>query len=130
MKVGKLGYGYVALTSFMYLFFAIWCTLMPGSTSKAIGFSFPLSSGLSEYFVVYGGFELSLAIFGIWACFKKEWIEPTLILFVIQFCCLAVFRIATLTFLDGDLSYAKVVGGLEVSFAFLGLFVLWMNRKV
>lgn len=53
---------YLACAGLIYLYLAIWCSLDPVATSKAVGFERVGASGNSEFLTVYGGLEFGLAL--------------------------------------------------------------------
>lgn len=54
---------YLYFNAVLYTVFALWCTIAPAQTAKAVGYDALSRSGESEYLVVYGGLQLGLAIF-------------------------------------------------------------------
>jgi hypothetical protein len=53
---------YLYLNAFLYLVFAVWCTVKVASTSSGVGYLAMSSGGHSEYLVIYGGLQLGLAL--------------------------------------------------------------------
>jgi len=54
---------YLYFNAALYGAFALWCTLRPGETSRAIGYQGLTAGGESEYRVIYGGLQVGLALF-------------------------------------------------------------------
>ena len=52
---------YLYLNALLYGLLAVWCTLLPETTSSAVGYQVLSKSGQSEYLVIYGGLQLGMA---------------------------------------------------------------------
>jgi len=53
---------YLTIVGVLYLSLAVWCSIDPAFTSKAVGFELIGGSGQSEFLTVYGGLEFGIAI--------------------------------------------------------------------
>jgi hypothetical protein len=53
---------YLWFNALLYAVFAVWCTLRPAATARALGYGALERGGQSEFLVVYGGLQLGLAI--------------------------------------------------------------------
>ena len=51
------------INAVLYVGFAVWCTLLPDTTSRFVGLGFSNPNGRSEYLVVYGGLEAGMGVF-------------------------------------------------------------------
>ncbi len=76
----------------MYLGLAIWCSVDPATTSDKVGFQLRPGSGQSEFFVIYGGLELSLALFFLAPLIWSEFLKGSLMACIVLHACLVVFR--------------------------------------
>jgi len=61
---------YLWINAVLYAALALWCTLMPLQTSRAIGFVELSASGRSEYAVIYGGMQFGFAFLFAWAAWS------------------------------------------------------------
>lgn len=57
---------YLWVNAVLYALLAVWCMLMPATTSQSIGFTELSSSGQSEFIVIYGGMQLGFAFLFAW----------------------------------------------------------------
>ena len=53
---------YLYLNALLYGLLAVWCTLLPETTSSAVGYQVLSKSGQSESLVIYGGLQLGMAV--------------------------------------------------------------------
>lgn len=109
--------GFLWLNALMYVAFAAWCTLLPTKTSEAIGFAFTKASGKSEYITVYGGLEMGLALFFLFAALSPSLRTAGLLFALLLYGCLALWRIGTVLTLDGLGAFPYAMLSIEVSFA-------------
>lgn len=63
---------YLYFNAALYAMLAVWCTLMPGQTSAAVGFQVLDKSGQSEYLVIYGGLQLGMAFLFAWFAWTAQ----------------------------------------------------------
>lgn len=66
-----LGTAYTAL--------AVWCVARPEQTARSIGLSLLPGSGQSEYQTVYGGLQLGLGLFFLWAGWRGDAVDSALL---------------------------------------------------
>ncbi len=83
---------FLAIVGLAYLLLAAWCAVLPGTTSQAIGFNLKPGSGQSEYFVIYGGLQLAIAMLFLWPLYKSDSVAFSLLACVIIHGCIVVFR--------------------------------------
>lgn len=91
---------YLALNAVVYLGLGLWCTLDPGGTSRAIGFTFAKAAARSEYVTVYGGLEVGMGLFFALAAWHEPVRHAGLWFALLTYGCLALFRIGTLLAYD------------------------------
>jgi hypothetical protein len=58
---------YLYLNGALYALFALLCTVNREGTSRRLGYLTMNASGRSEYLVIYGGLQIGLSIFFLWA---------------------------------------------------------------
>ena len=100
---------FLAVVGSVYLALAIWCSVAPERTAKAVGFELTGGSGRSEFLVVYGGLELALGIaFLIPLIRKKMDPRPALQLCTLVHGCLVAFRSLSFALFDdiGSTTYS------------------------
>jgi hypothetical protein len=85
---------YLYFNAFIYAAFALWCSLDPTQTARAVGYETLSRSGLSEYLVVYGGLELGLAFFFVW-CARKGMQRAGLAFSLALYAPIVVYRLVT-----------------------------------
>ena len=87
---------YLYLNAALYALFALWCTLAPGPTAGAIGYTTLTAGGRSEYLVVYGGLELGLAI-AFWMLARNPaWNRAGLVVAAALYAPIVAYRAVTL----------------------------------
>ncbi len=101
---------FLATLGTAYILLAAWCSLLPASTSKAVGFDLQMGAGQSEYLVIYGGLQLALGFLFLWPMFRQEVAQFSLGACVLVHACLVFFRSL------GFVLYAGI-GGLTVGLA-------------
>ncbi len=87
---------YLGIVGILYFGLAIWCSLDPVTTSKAVGFQLQGASGQSEFLTVYGGLEFGLALILIWPWLDGQSLRFSLLACTLVHGSLVVFR--TLSF--------------------------------
>jgi hypothetical protein len=85
---------FLALVGLVYVALAVWCSLAPGKTSKAVGFELRPGAGDSEFLTVYGGLELALGIVFLWPLFRPDETAWPLFVCLLLHGCLVAFRSA------------------------------------
>ena len=103
----------------MYLGFAVWCTVLPTKTAEAIGFAFSKASGKSEYVTVYGGLEMGLALFFLFAALSPSLRTAGIVFALVLYGCLALWRIGTVLTIDGLGTFPYVMLSIEVTFTLI-----------
>lgn len=83
---------FLAAVGFIYLYLACWCSLLPIQTSQLVGFDLKPGSGQSEFFVIYGGLELALAVIFLIPLIRSKQIENSLLVCLIVHACIVLFR--------------------------------------
>lgn len=111
----------------MYLALGVWCTLLPDKTAEAIGFSFAKPGGRSEYITVYGGLEFGLGVFFLLAALNPVWREAGLLLGLVLYGGLALWRTYSFLSIDGITGFPRVAFVLEVVLL-LAAILLWIRR--
>lgn len=115
---------YLYANAVLYAVFAIWQTLSPWKTAAAVGYESLSASGRSEYLVVYGGLQLGLAAFFIFAAASPLWQRAGLMLAVCLYLPIVAYRTVTVIRFWPVGSTTLVVAGLEVALLIAGAW-LW-----
>ena len=87
---------FLAIVGLLYVGLAVWCTFIPESTSKKVGFELQGGSGRSEFMTIYGGLEFALGIVFLLPLFRDELTSPVLLTCLIVHLCLVTFRSVSL----------------------------------
>lgn len=69
---------FLAVVGAAYAVLALWCALLPRSTSRSIGYELQPGGGQSEYFVVYGGLQVALGLIFLAPLLRPEYAMPSL----------------------------------------------------
>ncbi|MBL8889949.1 MAG: hypothetical protein JNL67_08215 [Planctomycetaceae bacterium] len=119
---------YLALVGAIYLYLAIWCSLDPTTTSKAVGFELIGPSGQGEFLTVYGGLEFGLAL-----VFLMPLLDPPSLRFSIASCTLvhgSLVAFRTISFLiyaaPERMTYQLAIGEWIIFLTSLGL---WLSTR-
>ncbi|MFO0903101.1 MAG: hypothetical protein U0939_08890 [Pirellulales bacterium] len=80
-----------------YLLLAAWCTAMPETTARSVGFELTKGAGQSEYLTVYGGLEFGLGLLLLEPVVRRRPTVSALQTCAVIHVCLVAFR--TLGFL-------------------------------
>lgn len=92
---------FLALVGLVYLGLAVWCTLAPAKTSRAVGFELRPGSGQSEFLTVYGGLELALGLIFLWPLLRPDEVAWPLFICLVVHACLVAFRSASFLMFQG-----------------------------
>jgi hypothetical protein len=118
---------FLALIGLIYLYLAVWCSLMPERTSRLVGFELMPGAGQSEFLVIYGGLELAMALIFLLPLLLPRQLLSSLLTCLIIHGCLVLFRSVSF-FLYPDI--ASMVRTLAISewLIFLGAAVLFWKE--
>lgn len=83
---------FLTLIGIVYLYLAVWCSLMPERTSRLVGFDLIPGSGQSEFLVIYGGLESAMALIFLLPLVRPRQLESSLLSCLIIHACLVLFR--------------------------------------
>ena len=86
---------FLAIVGVAYIILAAWCSLSPGKTSHAVGFTLQPGSGQSEFLTVYGGLQLALGIAFLWPIYRPSEVAFPLFLCLLIHASLVAFRTAS-----------------------------------
>ena len=87
---------YLWANAFIYVLFALWCTIKKEQTSFASGFTKLSKSGWSEYLVIYGGLQLGLAFFFAYLALHVELYQVGAIFAMLLYVPIVTYRIITI----------------------------------
>lgn len=107
------------INAVMYVGFAVWCTVLPTKTAGAIGFTFAKASAKSEYVTVYGGLEMGMALFFLFAALSPSLRTAGLLFALVLYGCLALWRIGTVLTMEGIGTFPYVMLSIEVTFTLI-----------
>ena len=115
---------FLALVGLMYLGLAIWCSVVPTTTSAKVGFQLEPGSGQSEFLVIYGGLELALALIFLLPFARKEFLDSSLVACALIHACLVTFRTVSFFLYDdiSSMTYKLAIG--EWTILLLSVFFL------
>jgi hypothetical protein len=111
----------------MYLALGVWCTLLPSKTAETIGFAFTKPGARSEYITVYGGMEFGLGVFFLLAALNPVWREGGLLLGLVLYGGLALWRLYTFLTIPGITGFPRIAFVLE-AVLFVAAIFLWLRR--
>ena len=83
---------FVCLVGGLYVLLGLYCSLLPGRASKAVGFQLNPGSGQSEFLTVYGGLEVGMGLVFLWPLLRPGETEFALRACLIIHACLVLFR--------------------------------------
>lgn len=87
---------YLYANAFLYLVFAVWCTVGMSRTAPAMGFAALTSGGRSEYLAIYGGLQIGLAI-AFWLLARNPaWHGPGILFALALYAPIVLFRMISL----------------------------------
>lgn len=92
---------FLAVVGLIYVGLAVWCTLAPGKTSKAVGFDLRPGAGDSEFLTVYGGLDLAMGLLFLWPLIRAEETAWPLFICLVVHACLVTFRTAGFVMFQG-----------------------------
>lgn len=91
---------FLAIVGLIYISLAAWCSLLPDTTARSVGFELTRGSGQSEYLVVYGGLQAAIGILFMWPAFQNRDLDKAVRACLIIHLSLVIFR--TISFLTFD----------------------------
>ena len=84
------------VVGFLYLLSGGWCAFAPELASGFLGFSLSNTTGLAEFFSVYGGLQVGLGLALILSSFVAEYIESALYFSWVFSTSLFLFRVISI----------------------------------
>ena len=118
---------YLYFNAVLYAVFALWCTLAPAQTAKAVGYDLLSRSGESEYLVVYGGLQLGLALFFFY-CARVGEQRIGLVLALALYAPIVAYRCVTVARQWPVAATTLGTGVLEIALLLGAAAVLWRLR--
>jgi hypothetical protein len=95
MKGRWMTRGYLAVVGLAYWALAVWCAVLPETTSASVGFDLRPGSGQSEYLTVYGGLEFGLGLVFLAPLWRPEMTRFSLLTCLAIHASLVAFRSAS-----------------------------------
>jgi hypothetical protein len=114
---------FMAIVGVIYILLAVWCSLVPQKTSKAVGLDLQPGQGQSEFLTVYGGLQIALGFVFLWPVYRPEEVNFSLFLCLTIHGCLVLFRTASF-FLYKGFSTTTYFFALTEWIVFLGAAIL------
>lgn len=104
--------GFLALVGLTYWALAVWCAVLPATTSASVGFDLRPGAGQSEFLTVYGGLEFGLGLVFLWPLWKPENTRFALTVCLAIHASLVVFRSASFLLYTGipSMTYGLAAG--------------------
>lgn len=121
---------FLALVGLAYFALSAWCVLLPERTSHSVGFSLKPGSGQSEYFVIYGGLQLAIAILFIGPTLQLTDTKSALLFCLVIHACIVLFRAISFATYSGISTTTYVLAVVEwvIFLASLGFWILNKNE--
>jgi hypothetical protein len=119
---------YLWINAFLYLIFALWMTVLPQTTSRAVGYLSLSNSGRSEFLVVYGGLQLGLALFFAWTAYQSPRHTVGLVFALFLYAPIVLYRVITVVRFSPVEKATLVVGALEVLLLVGAVTILLLGR--
>lgn len=117
---------YLLLNALIYAGFALATTLVPARIAAAVGFSLE-RDGRIEFMTVYGGMELGLALFYVWAVQAGAAEQRVALMFSLcLYAALVLYRGGAILAYGRPGTTLLAVAGLELLFLLLALW-LWLR---
>jgi hypothetical protein len=92
---------FLGIVGFAYLALALWCSLSPESTARAVGFTLTPGAGQSEFLTVYGGLEFAIGVLFLWPFVQRSDPKYPLIVCLVIHASLVAFRSLGFVLFDG-----------------------------
>lgn len=115
---------YLLVGGLITLGFGIAYLIRSSKMAAAVGIAIPSSSARADYRAIYGGAQVSIAIFFLIAAFQPGWREPgvaALALFAAGF---GIARLSSLTIEKAPREIQHLVGALELAAGLAGFVLL------
>ncbi|MFD2228764.1 hypothetical protein [Alkalimarinus sediminis] len=112
----------------LYLLSGGWCAFAPSLAASFLGFSFSNSTGLGEFFAVYGGLQVGLGAAMVISSWQPRYVEAALYFSAIFSSALLLFRVLGML-LYGSTPALAGMALLEAVIA-IGLWAAWNKSRV
>ena len=119
---------YLVVNAVLYFALAGWCTVSPGKTALAQGFTHMTGSGRAEYLAVYGGLQVGLGLFFALCAYSPRWHEAGLMFGLCVYVPLVLWRAAALLQHWPVGTTTLAVAGLE-AFMLVWAGWLWFSQR-
>ena len=120
---------FLAVVGVLYAGLAIYCAVAPNKAADTVGLDMKGGSGRSEFLTVYGGLEMGMAAFFLFAAWKPEHARSAVLACLAIHGCLVLFRSASFMMFDGigGSTYKLAVGEWVI---FLASIAVWWKGRV
>ncbi len=118
---------YLYLNGALFALFAIWCTLAPARTARALGYAALDPAGRSEYLVIYGGLQLGLAVAFFLFASNGVWHRIGLLSALSLYAGVVAYRAITLWIVGPVPALTWAVATLELALL-VAASALWLTR--
>jgi uncharacterized membrane protein HdeD (DUF308 family) len=125
----RLARGFLILTGVIILGFGIYCLFDPFILSDATGMGLSNPTALIEVTAMYGGLQISVGLYLLYASLQAERVLPALLVSVFLFAGLAGARSYGLAINAGDNGYNFVAVIYEIVSGLLALWLLQINGR-
>jgi len=120
--------GFLALVGLLYTGLSLYCAVQPGKASNTVHLNRVGPGGHSEFFTVYGGLEMGMALFFLMPLIVPSFARPALWACLLIHGCLVLFRAISLMLYQGAFAEVRSVTIGEWVVFGLSLALLLMTR--
>ena len=119
---------FLAAVGLLYAGLAIYCVVAPSRAADTVGLEMKGGSGRSEFLTVYGGLEMGMALFFLFAAWRPEHARSGVLACLVIHLCLVAFRSASFAMFDGitTSTYKLAVGEWVI---FLASIAVWWKGR-
>lgn len=119
---------FLFIIGILYGYLAIFCAVSPDKASEIVNLERIGAGGRSEFFVVYGGLELAMAILFLIPLLKKKYIEAGVFSCLVVHATLVVFRMTSFVLYPGAFEATQSLAIGEIVILILSA-IIWFTMK-
>jgi hypothetical protein len=108
---------YLYLNAVLWIGLGIWCTLASEKTSASMGLTLASPAGRCEFITVYGGLELGLGAFFLYAAIEPAWTSAGILAALFSYGGLALLRLGAVLLVQDTGRGPLLMLGVEVVMA-------------
>ncbi len=118
---------FLFLSGAVLLSYAVTFLISPHTLGEIVGFTHHSPNTLVEVTAFYGGLELGMALFFIWAGFNKDRYQIALTAYIFIFLSAGIARFMGILLYGFEDPSQPIVTGVEILFS---LFAWWLRQKL